>query len=52
MYWRAPWPITASSKWRISPKSWSKKRQIIRKDGTLDYFDSEKGLDDVGGLEN
>jgi len=27
------------------------KRQIIKKDGTLEYFDSDKSLEDVGGLD-
>jgi hypothetical protein len=27
------------------------KQQIIRKDGTLEYFESQVGLEDVGGLE-
>nr|VFJ42627.1 MAG: AAA+-type ATPase, SpoVK/Ycf46/Vps4 family [Candidatus Kentron sp. FM]VFJ43327.1 MAG: AAA+-type ATPase, SpoVK/Ycf46/Vps4 family [Candidatus Kentron sp. FM]VFK05491.1 MAG: AAA+-type ATPase, SpoVK/Ycf46/Vps4 family [Candidatus Kentron sp. FM] len=30
----------------------NEKRQIIEKDGILEYFESNKGLNDVGGLEN
>ncbi|MDL2259328.1 AAA family ATPase [Deltaproteobacteria bacterium OttesenSCG-928-K17] len=34
------------------PEILAEKRQIIRKSGLLDFYDSEFGLDDVGGLDN